>query len=168
VLSQAFAQVAYKHRDARLLLVGDWDCDYSDSLHKYIDDMKLGDRITTVPVVPDPFPWYALSDIFALISDIESMPRSLMETMYFGVPALATGVFGVPEIIEDGENGYLVTVNRACELAEKLDMLLSAPKADLERTVSKARQTIIDGYRSTHYAKAYRHLIRELAGAGEE
>jgi len=30
VLSQAFAQVAYKHRNAKLLLVGDWDCDNTD------------------------------------------------------------------------------------------------------------------------------------------
>jgi glycosyltransferase involved in cell wall biosynthesis len=115
-------------------------------------------------MVNDALPWYGVADLFALISDVESMPRSLMETMYLGLPSLATSVYGVPELIDDGQTGFLVEVNHTAKLADKLDTLLSAPKADLDSVARQARQLIRDKYRSSGYANAYRELIKELTG----
>ena len=117
-----------------------------------------------MPLVPNALPWYALSDFFALVSDIESMPRSLMESMYIGVPVLASNVYGVPELIEDSGTGLLVEANRISDLVDRLDYALSLPQADLRELTGRARRLIHDNYQSSNYARSYLALFSELTG----
>ena len=64
------------------------------------------------------------ADVFCLPSFAEGVPVVLMEAMAIGVPVVATRINGIPELIEDGESGVLVTPGRADLLAAALrDML---------------------------------------------
>ena len=58
-------------------------------------------------MVLDTYPWYRAADLLVSASDIESLPRSVLEAMCFRVPVLATSIFGLPELISDGETGFL-------------------------------------------------------------
>lgn len=51
------------------------------------------------------------SDIIALLSKREGLPKSLMEAMYYGKPILATNVRGSRDLVSHGVNGYLVTLD---------------------------------------------------------
>jgi glycosyltransferase involved in cell wall biosynthesis len=68
--------------------------------------------------------YYSMADILALPSHSEGSPNVLLEAMSAGLPVVATGVGGVPEILADGELGLLIpsgdTTSMACALARLL------------------------------------------------
>ncbi len=66
-------------------------------------------------------------DIFVLPSLSEGLPLSALEAMASGKPVVATRVGGVPEVVVDGETGFLTAPEDADELAEKLVCLLRTP-----------------------------------------
>jgi glycosyltransferase involved in cell wall biosynthesis len=66
---------------------------------------------------------YAASDVVVLTSDNEGMPLSLIEAQAAGVPCVTTGVGSTPEVIADGETGF-VTGPDPSELARAVDRLL--------------------------------------------
>src|SRR5207245_8261363 len=71
--------------------------------------------------------WWQRATIGVLTSDNEGMPVSLMEAAACGVPAVATAVGGVPELVEDGVTGLLVPPGNAAALAEDMEVLLRGP-----------------------------------------
>lgn len=74
------------------------------------------------------------SDIFILPSvtaangDQEGIPVSLMEAMAAGLPVISTFHSGIPELVKDGESGFLVPERDVGALAEKLEYLVSHPE----------------------------------------
>jgi glycosyltransferase involved in cell wall biosynthesis len=68
--------------------------------------------------------WWQGAAVAALTSDSEGMPVSLMEAGACGVPAVATAVGGVPELVDDGITGLLVPAGDAPALAAALERLL--------------------------------------------
>ena len=71
--------------------------------------------------------WWRRAAVAVLASDREGMPVSLMEAAACGVPAVATAVGGVPELIEDGVTGFLTPPGDAGALAEALEWTLRDP-----------------------------------------
>ena len=53
-------------------------------------------------------PVLAAADVFCLPSRWEGFPRALLEAMDAGLPVVATGVGGVPELVTDGHDGLIV------------------------------------------------------------
>jgi L-malate glycosyltransferase len=70
----------------------------------------------------------ACCDIFVLPSHAEGLPNSLLEAMVVGLPAVATAVGGVPEVIEDGVDGLLVPPRDAASLATAILRVLRDPE----------------------------------------
>jgi glycosyltransferase involved in cell wall biosynthesis len=70
----------------------------------------------------------AESDIFALISNSEAFPISVLEAMRSGLPVVATSLEGVREAVEDGVSGFLVPRHDVFHLAEKLALLIASPR----------------------------------------
>ena len=100
-------------------------------------------------------------DVFALSSvTVECFPIALLEAMACARPAVCTAVGGIPEMINDGESGYLVPPKDPQQLAARLVSLLSDPQTarrmgragrdrveaefDLDRSVAAAQQAIED------------------------
>ena len=52
---------------------------------------------------------YRATDALVLSSFTEGIPNVLLESFAYGRPAVATAVGGVPEVLVDGENGWLVS-----------------------------------------------------------
>jgi glycosyltransferase involved in cell wall biosynthesis len=67
------------------------------------------------------------ADILALPSYGEGMPMSILEAMSFGIPILATNVGGVPDIVLDGETGFLVQAGDLEQLYDRLMALIRDP-----------------------------------------
>jgi glycosyltransferase involved in cell wall biosynthesis len=74
-------------------------------------------------------------DLFVLPSRDENLPMALLEAMAAAVPVVATRVGGVPELIEDGVSGRVVSPERVEPLATAIAELL----ADPERRLTLAR-----------------------------
>ncbi|WP_136442053.1 glycosyltransferase family 4 protein [Pacificoceanicola onchidii] len=78
------------------------------------------------------------TDVFVLPSFAEGVPVVLMEALASGVPVVTTRIAGVPELVEDGENGKLVPPGDADALKEALQTLLADP--ELRRSFGKNGQ----------------------------
>ena len=63
-------------------------------------------------------------DVYALISGIDMSPLTLQEAQLMEKPVIATNVGGIPELMKDGETGYLVEKNNPEKLFEKLSILI--------------------------------------------
>jgi glycosyltransferase involved in cell wall biosynthesis len=164
-LVEAFADVAAAHPDATLVLVGDRPGAYSSSLHRLIESMNLGRRIRLLPLVPERqvWEWYALSDVLVSAADIESLPRTMLEAMAFGLPVLAANVFGIPEIIRDGEDGWLFEARDMQALVAAMHHVLDLDTETREAFGQAARTLAHERFRSTNYGRTYAELLRELA-----
>jgi glycosyltransferase involved in cell wall biosynthesis len=70
---------------------------------------------------------YSKANIFVLPSYGETSPITIIEAMASSLPVVASRVGGIPDLIQDGYNGFLVTPGNSLELSEKLDILLNDP-----------------------------------------
>ena len=167
-LALAFARLAGEFPDARLALVGDRDGPYSRALRRAIGRMGgAGERIRVVGLTAETSSWYALSDCFALPSDLESVPRSILEAMAFGLPVLAADAFGVGDVVDES-NGVLCEPRSLGSLTAALRTVLAADDAELERLGEAGGRAVAATHDSRGYATALRaELERLAAGAGE-
>jgi glycosyltransferase involved in cell wall biosynthesis len=161
-LIEAFIAVAAGHPEATLVMVGDEPGQYSEVLHELIDTARLGRRLRLLPTTPDIWSWYASSDVLVLASDIESLPRSMLEAMAFGVPCLSTDVFGVPEVIEDGRNGWLFPPRDMVAMVAALTRVLEVPPDERRAAGEACRAEAARDHRSEGYVVAYRQMFAEL------
>ena len=67
-------------------------------------------------------------DVYALLSGIDMSPLTLLEAQLMEKPVVATNVGGIPELMKDGETGFLVTKNNPEELTEKISILVNDNK----------------------------------------
>ena len=161
-IAQAFGRVAADHPTAHLAFVGDRGGAYVDALQLLIVRLGLEDRTTIVPVVADTYSWYRAADALVLASDVESLPRTALEAMAFDTPVAATAVFGLPELITDGENGMLCSPNSLSALIDMLDRVVAVGPDARASLGSAGRSTVERDHQSTGYSRAYELLIRGL------
>ncbi len=161
LVAQAFAEICDRHPGAQLVLVGDQPNLYSTGLHGYLGRTTLEGRIHTVPLVADPYEWHGIADVLVLASDVESSPIVILEAMAFQTPVVATAVFGVPELIEDGVNGYLCEPCDVASLAAALERALGAG-AESRRAVGVAGERRV---RERHDPLRHEQRMRALIGA---
>ncbi|MGH2653244.1 MAG: glycosyltransferase [Actinomycetota bacterium] len=98
--------------------------------------LALGEWFRLMGFRPDAVRLMSAFDVFVLASWYEGLPVTVMEALTLGVPVVATGVGGTPEMITPGVEGLLVPPGRPDELAAAIVSLAGAP--DLRRTMSEA------------------------------
>jgi glycosyltransferase involved in cell wall biosynthesis len=67
-------------------------------------------------------------DVFALPSRGDNLPVAILEAMAAGVPVVGSRVGGIPELVADGESGFVVEPDQPRELADALDLLAADPE----------------------------------------
>jgi glycosyltransferase involved in cell wall biosynthesis len=114
------------------------------SLEKRAHELKIADCIRfTGPVNHGDIPlWISASDILVLPSLSEGRPNVVLEALACEVPVVATDVGGVPELMVDGETGYLVPAKNSAELSRKINKLLE-DKNQRENMGKLGRKSII-------------------------
>lgn len=95
--------------------------------------------------------FYKESDVFILLSHYENCPLSIIDAMKYGLPILATSVGGIPELVKNGYNGFLVNgrqelIERISELInnEELYARLSANAREMFKTSFTSERVIAD------------------------
>ncbi len=128
VLLRAMPSVIESYPKATLLIIGSVnEPEHCLELKNLIADLNLSSNVKFLGKSDQVFSLLKACDIFCLPSRTEGMSNALLEAMACGLPCVATAVGGTPEVIADGENGYLVTSEDAQGLADRIVCLLRKP-----------------------------------------
>ncbi|WP_299128694.1 glycosyltransferase [uncultured Winogradskyella sp.] len=142
--------------DWQLLLLGDGPNE--SKLKTIVKDRNLSHKVTLIPKVKNVEDYYNKAKIFAFASKAEGFPNVLLEAMHFGLPSLSTDCnYGPSELIEDGQNGFLVPVNDQDLFVEKLGELVF--KKELHVAFSKKSRDTTEKFIDTHVTSSWKKLI---------
>jgi N-acetyl-alpha-D-glucosaminyl L-malate synthase BshA len=152
-------EAARKHVNAHLLMVGDGpERGPAEDLTR---ELGLDDFITFLGKQDHIERLLPLADVVLLPSTLESFGLAALEGMACGVPAVATRVGGVPELITHGHDGYLEAPGDIPALAQRVIELLTDP--DLHRRMSEsARATAVAKFCSSRVIPLYERYYREV------
>ena len=96
----------------------------------------------------------------------EGMPLVVLEAMSAGVPVVASRVSGIPEVVLDGETGWLVPCEDPPALAEALAAVLADP-AEARRRGAAGRARLEREYRPVRIAERWESLVEHARAEGE-
>jgi glycosyltransferase involved in cell wall biosynthesis len=160
---QAFRGLLDRDVDAYLLLVGDGPD--RDEVERYAHELGIARRCLFVGYQDDVAAFYSMIDVLLLPSANEGTPVSVIEALAAERPAVATRVGGVPDIVRDGVDGYLVAPGDTDQLAERLARLARDP-SERSRMGAEGRARVLERYTVPRLVDEIDVLYRSLlAGA---
>jgi glycosyltransferase involved in cell wall biosynthesis len=149
-------------RDVVLLLVG--RNLEAESLNRLVAELGVNDWVRfTGPVAErDLHIAYAASDVFALPSTYESFGFVFLEAMAHGVPVIGVRTGGVPEVIRDGETGFILDSSQDVDgLADMLVRLIE-DDALRARLGGQAREWVRRQFNWAKAAETVKSIVRGL------
>lgn len=157
-LLHAFIEV-HKHQRCRLLLVGDGPEraraeQIAQEAGVFEDVLCLGNQTEIVELL-------SIADVYCLPSETESFGLSALEAMACEVPVVASRVGGLPEVVADGETGYLFEMGNPQEMAERILKLCGDPQRRREMGQA-ARERAITLFPQDKIVGEYEALYKEI------
>ncbi|MGE5632712.1 MAG: glycosyltransferase [Caulobacteraceae bacterium] len=125
--------------------------------------MKKGlqDRIVFTGYVEEVESIFNIIDINVISSVSEALCLSLIEGMCVGKPCIGTDTGGIPEVVRDGYNGYLVPVREAKELADAILKLVQNP--ELRKSMGdKGRELVVQNFKADVMARKIEKIYEAL------
>ena len=146
-----------------LLIVGKGaDCEPYTSA---IQNNKMSERIRVIGYQAEAPRFIAASDVLVQASTRgEGLPRSILEGLAYGVPAISTTSGGAKEILEEGETGFIVDVNDPTAIANRLSALYKEPHK-LKAMSANCKKLIDTRLSSASAARQYIEFFQSLAAS---
>jgi len=133
VLAEAFAKVASKHPEWRLVMPGGFLEEQTvQRIRQIAKEHHLEDRVELPGERQDAMEMMKVAGIYVQPSYYEALGLALQEALFQGCPSIGSRAGGIPELIEQGRTGLLVEPGNVEELAAALDELMSDPVKRLE------------------------------------
>jgi glycosyltransferase involved in cell wall biosynthesis len=155
----AFKRVREQGVDACLCMVGDGP-DRAE-LERRANELGIARETLFLGYQEDVAPYYAAFDALVLPSGNEGTPVSAIEALAAGRPVVATRVGGVPDVVRDGEDGFLVEAGATEDLAERLVRLAEDPGLR-ERMGAQGRARVLPRYAVDRLVDDVDRLYRSL------
>ena len=147
---------------ARLVLIGDGPM--RGELEALIAALGLGQEVHLLGLREDMPAIYHDLDALVSCSHSEAMPLVVMEAMASGLPVVATRVGGVPEVVEQGETGWLIGPGEFQGVAWALGHIFLRP-GEAARLGANARQRVVDRFSLLESTVQTERLLAQLAAA---
>jgi glycosyltransferase involved in cell wall biosynthesis len=158
----AFKRLRESGVDATLCMVGDGPD--RTGLEQRAHDLGIVRDTLFLGYQEDVAPFYAAFDALVLPSSNEGTPVSVIEALGAGRPVVATRVGGVPDVVRDGVDGFLVEPGATDELADRLAELAQDP-ALRERMGKQGRDRVLPRYAVQRLVEDVDQLYRSLLSA---
>ena len=121
----------------------------SNSLRQLNAEAGLNRKIMSLGIRNDINDILNISDIYLQPSRTEGLSLSIMEALNYSLPVIGTRVGGIPEIVHEGENGYLFEKENVEELADRIEILVNNREVremmGRKSKVISSRFTLADG-----------------------
>ena len=160
-----FLQAARKIKDqlpgVRFIIAGDGEL--RPQLEQMISQLRLEESVQLLGWRRDIPDLLETFDVFLLTSLWEGLPRVLVEAALTSIPIVASNVDGVPEVTQDGKNGFLVAPGDIDTMADRVVRLLRDQR--LRETMGQSGRLIGEDFSLEKMLHEYSHLYIKLVRA---
>lgn len=159
-LIEAVSELAREYPNIKLVIVGEGK--ERNNLEKLGDKLKLKANLVFLGRQKNIPQLLSSSDIFVLPSaEREAFGLVNLEAMICGLPVVTTKVGGIPEIVKDGETGFLVEPQNAKALKESLKSLIE--NAKLRKSMGeKGKKRVMQNFSAEKMAREYGNIYKIL------
>ena len=157
---QSISEILEKEEKTKFLIGGDGQL--RDEIEKYLAHKNLNDKVTLAGWIPhDELPDY-LNELKLLVlpSYTEGLPNVMLEAMACGTPVLATSVGAIPDVIKDGETGFIMENNSPECIAKNVIRALN--HQDLEEIAENGRELVGKEYTYEAAVERYRKILEGI------
>jgi glycosyltransferase involved in cell wall biosynthesis len=159
----AFSRVLKRHPEMSLTIIGEGRL--KENLEKLVSSLKIEDKVKFLGALP----YFEVqkkmreADIFlspnvtAKNKDKEGIPNTIKEAMASGLPVVSTYHAGIPELVIEGETGFLAPEKDIDALVERLDYLLSHPGL-WDKMGKKGREVVKEKFNLARQAKELENI----------
>ncbi len=151
---RAFHQASTEISDAVLLIVGSpvfqGGAKYLEEIHRVVDELRIGDRVRFLGQRSDVAQILQAADLVLMNSISDPCPLTVLEAMASASAILASDVDGIPELIEDGTSGWLVSPGNPEAFARRMVEISQLPVRE-RIAIGNAARTSAEGKSIEHY-----------------
>ena len=152
---KAIPHVLKKHKKVLFIIT---------SYNKIDIDMNIeSENIILLNWIPteDKIPLYNSCDIFLLPSYDEGLPYSMIEAMAAGLPIIASNVGGIPEVVQDNENGFVINPGDINQMVSRINYLIENIETRIK--MKKNNQIIVKkNYSLEHNIDIIKNIYNDL------
>ena len=142
MLIDAFNKILPQFPDYQLVIYGDGPM--REKLEEHISELSLKDKVLLPGRCETIFERMGEAKLFCLSSNFEGMSNALIEAICLGLPIVTTDVSGVKELIQDGQNGYVVN------------------KGDVDGYASAMRRLLLDEKQMSLFAESNKNRANDF------
>jgi glycosyltransferase involved in cell wall biosynthesis len=174
MIFRAFKMIIDSFPDSQLLIVGDQlygnvnlygkrspTDDYRTRMNILIDELGIRKQCIFLGNRNDVEVIYPACDITVLPSHNEGMPNALLESMACGIPVIATNIGDNPQIVKEGEVGFLVEVDNVKGMADRIKTLLGN-NILYKKIGNQARNWVLEKFSTRQLARNTESVYMEM------
>jgi colanic acid/amylovoran biosynthesis glycosyltransferase len=164
LLVQAFADALEAGVDAELVLAGDGEL--RGKIEEVIAERGIGDRVRITGWISGQQVRDEISKSRALVlpSFAEGLPMVIMEAFALERPVLSTYIAGIPELVVDGENGFLIPSGSREAIRRGIERVMATPSDTLHAMGRRGREAVrTEHYTPVETAKLAAHIREAIA-----
>ncbi|MEP7104018.1 MAG: glycosyltransferase [Candidatus Dojkabacteria bacterium] len=151
-----------KIRNVKLIIAGGGPM--LKELQTEVEDLKLNESVFFTDFFQNSEAPYILkdTDYSLIVSEMEGMPVSTLESMAMEVPVISTKVGGIPEMVEHGRDGFLIEYgnNLVNDFADLIVSLLAEDKKIVQGIGKNARETVEREFSLKEMQKAFNEILK--------
>jgi glycosyltransferase involved in cell wall biosynthesis len=132
-------------------------------LSRLVNHLGVADRVRWLGNIPHAAEVLSAFDLLVMSSRTEGTPMVLLEAMTNGIPIVATAVGGVPDLLGNGEAGWLVPSEDPIAMASAIESAL-ADRSGRESRVSAAKARVASEYDVATWLRRYEAVYRQVVG----
>lgn len=164
LLVRTFARIHAAHPETHLLLVGSGEnlpLSCEEELRRFVQENGLDGDVTFTGAVSNVQAWLQCSDLFVFPSETEALGLALIEALACELPAVATRVGGIPDVVEDDVHGRLVASGDGDALFAAVSTLVDDPETR-RRLGRNGRERAIERFALPRITARYAQLFDSL------
>jgi len=159
-LAVAFSNVACRHANARLLIVGVDEANLSEEIHHITENFEK--QVEFIEFTPVPEEYMAASDVLCLPSYREGFGNVIIEAAAVGIPTIGSKIYGITDAVVDGYTGLLFTPRDVAALESCMEKMVG--NAELRQNLGKAAHNrACEDFSSQKLSAAWLKYYQELS-----
>lgn len=156
-LLQACAPL-FKEFSVKLFLLGKGQDNYVNSLKVFINELRINENVEFVGFTDNVNGYLENADAVLLFSKREGLPNVIIEALGLGAVVVATSVGGMPEIIEDGINGFLVPNDDLLNATQIIKNVLNLKSETRIKVSENAKSSVTGRFSKSAYCDSISNL----------